>query len=115
MGSIAGKDIDMTVAIESTVVECVRQVCAHNDLACEVSTNSSLVDTLGLDSLRFVDLTVSLEDALGIEAFPMQAWVDRQHATEPPRFRVIDLVRECERIIAGCGASQSCAEDTHVD
>lgn len=43
-----------------------------------------LIEDLGLDSLKFVDLTVALEDALGICEFPMQDWVDRQLEREAP-------------------------------
>jgi len=41
-----------------------------------VLLESRLVEDLGLDSLRFVDLTVGLEEVFGFEEFPMQEWVD---------------------------------------
>ena len=39
-----------------------------------------LVEDLGLDSLKFVDLTVGIEDELGLDEFPMQDWVDDELA-----------------------------------
>ena len=44
----------------------------------EIQSSSLLVDDLGLDSMKFVDLTVALEKALGIGVFPMQDWVDER-------------------------------------
>jgi acyl carrier protein len=44
----------------------------------ELTSATRLVEELGIDSLRFIDLTVLLEDALEIDEFPMQAWVDAQ-------------------------------------
>jgi acyl carrier protein len=44
----------------------------------QIRAESSLLHDFGIDSLKFVDLTVNLEDGFGIETFPMQAWVDRQ-------------------------------------
>src|SRR5215203_1339111 len=37
-----------------------------------IDEDSLLIDDLGLDSLKFVDLTLRLEEALGVEEFPMQ-------------------------------------------
>jgi acyl carrier protein len=55
----------------------------------------SLVEDLGIDSLKFVDLTVALEDAFELDEFPMQAWVDREAHKEAPRFTVLALARAC--------------------
>lgn len=43
-----------------------------------LSEHTKLVEDLGLDSLKFVDLTVNLEDALGIAELPMQEWIDAE-------------------------------------
>lgn len=48
--------------------------------AASIHRDAHLIEDLGLDSLKFVDLTVGLEDALGIDEFPMQDWVDTQLA-----------------------------------
>jgi acyl carrier protein len=61
--------------------------------------DSLLVDDLGLDSLKFVDLTVGLEEALGIEVFPMQDWVDEQSANHKP-LSVGELAQVCARVVA---------------
>jgi hypothetical protein len=42
----------------------------------EVRESSLLIEDLGLDSLKFVDLTLSLERVLPTSEFPMQYWVD---------------------------------------
>ena len=54
--------------------------CAPSAKGRELDSETLLIEELGLDSLKFVDLTVALEDALGIEEFPMQEWVDEELA-----------------------------------
>jgi acyl carrier protein len=44
----------------------------------EINEESLLIEELGLDSMKFVDLTVNLEDALHISELPMQAWIDEE-------------------------------------
>lgn len=67
-----------------------------------IGEQSLLIEDVGLDSLRFVDLTVALEDALQIAEFPMQDWVDAQVAADLP-LTVGALVLECERLVAATG------------
>ena len=64
-----------------------------------IGEHSLLIEDVGLDSLRFVDLTVALEDALRIPEFPMQEWVDAQVEGDRP-LTVGALVLECERLVA---------------
>lgn len=64
-----------------------------------IDEQSLLIEDVGLDSLRFVDLTVGLEDALQIPEFPMQDWVDAQVEAGRP-LTVGALVLECERLVA---------------
>lgn len=69
----------------------------------------SLVDDLRIDSLMFVDLTVLLEQELGVAEFPMQRWMDSETLGRDPRYTVESLVRECMRVAppsTGYGASQ---------
>jgi acyl carrier protein len=54
-----------------------------------------LIDEIGLDSLKFVDLTVRLEEAFGLSEFPMQEWIDEQLASGRP-LTLGELVRACE-------------------
>jgi acyl carrier protein len=44
---------------------------------------ADLVVELGLDSLRFVDLTLAIEDEIGV-TFPMQEWVDERLESDAP-------------------------------
>lgn len=53
-----------------------------------VEPDTSIVDDLGFDSLDFVDLTLELESAMGLEEFPIQQWADIQMDQAPPRFTV---------------------------
>jgi acyl carrier protein len=61
---------------------------------------TSLVHDMGLDSVDFMGLTVDLEDALALDSFPMEAWVERQKATREPPFAVRDLVEFCTALHA---------------
>lgn len=64
--------------------------------AAQIRADSSLLDDFGIDSLKFVDLTVNLEDGFGIETFPMQAWVDRQ-LDAGSRLTVAELATACRQ------------------
>ena len=67
-----------------------------------IQPHRELIMDLGLDSLKFVDLTVALEHALGVEEFPMQAWVDARIASNEP-LTVASLERACEAaLLAPC-------------
>lgn len=61
----------------------------------EIRPESSLIDDLALDSLKFVDLTLALEEAFGLSEFPMQEWVDLEAQKTPPAFTVSALARAC--------------------
>lgn len=69
----------------------------------DVTKASRLVEDLGLDSLRFVDLTMALERELGLDEFPMQEWVDDQLERDEV-MTLGGLVRACEQVVAGGGA-----------
>lgn len=56
-----------------------------------------LVDDIGLDSMSFVDLTVSIESAFGIAEFPMQDWLDRRYELDEP-ITLEALARACHAL-----------------
>jgi hypothetical protein len=58
-----------------------------------------LIEDLGLDSLKFVDLTLSLERVLPTSEFPMQYWVDSRIESGLP-LNVGGLVEECAAILS---------------
>ena len=60
------------------VVQSVTLIATRHGFKGVVEDSVSIIDALGLDSLRMVDLTVELEDRLGVAAFPMQDWVDAE-------------------------------------
>lgn len=65
------------------------------------SPGAHLIDDLGLDSLKFVDLTVELETAFGMDEFPMQAWLDERWEDGLP-ITLGALVEACrERLAPG--------------
>ena len=57
-----------------------------------------LIDDVGLDSLKFVDLTVGIEKAFGFQEFPMQEWIDEQLVAGRP-LSVGELARACEALL----------------
>lgn len=71
-----------------------------------VRRDQLLVEDLGLDSLKFVDLTVALEEMLGLPRFPMQEWVDAQIEHGLP-LSVAELVEACERQVSSAGRSDA--------
>jgi acyl carrier protein len=70
-----------------------------------IHRDTSVVDDLGIDSLRLVELTLALEGELGIAEFPMQDWVDAEVTRTDRRFTVGSLVAACLNI-AGDRAAQ---------
>lgn len=66
-----------------------------------IGLDTSLVDDLALDSIRFVDLAVALEEALGIPEFPLQGWIDAELASpDETRFTVRSLLEYCRRAVS---------------
>lgn len=63
-----------------------------------------LVDELGVDSLKFVDLTVGLEEALGLDVLPMQEWVDAQMQANRP-LSIGELVAACQSALSRADGS----------
>ena len=65
----------------------------------DIQPESSLIYDLSFDSLRFVDLTVALEDELFCAIFPMQDWIDLQLNGAVGAFTVESLVNFSQLLI----------------
>jgi acyl carrier protein len=61
----------------------------------QLRPEASLVDDLGLDSIRFVDLAVALEDVFLIPEFPMQDWYDSESSRAADSFTLGSLAILC--------------------
>jgi acyl carrier protein len=72
----------------------------------QIVDSMSLIDDLGLDSMKFVDLTVGLEEALGIPEFPMQDWIDGLVA-DGARIDVAALTEACVAVVFAQRQSES--------
>jgi acyl carrier protein len=57
--------------------------------------DSRLIEDLGLDSFKIVELTVRIEDAFGLAEFDMQAWVD-ERVESGEALTVGSLARACQ-------------------
>ena len=66
-----------------------------------------MIEDLGLDSLCFVDLTLALEERLGLDEFPMQQWADQEGRKKGPKFTVNALARRCAELVAEKHARRS--------
>jgi acyl carrier protein len=55
----------------------------------------SLVDDLGLDSVRFIELTLEIEQALGLDELPLQRWSDLEAARAGERYTIRSLIAFC--------------------
>ena len=62
-------------------------------------SEASLVEDLGLDSLKLVDLVLALEDRLGVGELPIQEWLDQQQADRTAGFTVGSLVDACCELV----------------
>jgi acyl carrier protein len=65
---------------------------------------SLLIEELGVDSLKFVELTVGLEAALALEEFPMQQWIDERMSRDQP-LTVQALVSVCDQLLRSRASS----------
>jgi acyl carrier protein len=71
----------------------------------DVQLDTSLIDDLGLDSIKLVGLSVALEDAFDISDFPMQDWSDEEAQRTGGRFTVASLVTACLRCVQARGGT----------
>lgn len=81
-----------------TVRDLVAQITSTPIDPTEIGPSTSLVLDLGLTSLKIVDLTLALEEAFGLDEFPIQEWMDRESAKKEQGFAVQSLVAECDRL-----------------
>ncbi len=63
----------------------------------EITPETSIVEELGLDSLKLLELTLAIETNLALTDFPMQDWYDAEAAKDGARFTVESLAGACER------------------
>jgi acyl carrier protein len=87
------------------VLERIRPVLAQiaddgSASAIPIDFDTNVVTDLGLTSLKVVDLTLSLEDALGLGEYPIQEWIDEERAKEERGFTVRSIVEKCANLIA---------------
>jgi acyl carrier protein len=88
----------LVAAVSSVLIH----ICEDYARDVDVRLESSLVHDLGFDSLMFVDLTVMLEERLGIEEFPMRAWADAERARENGRgYTFQSLLCACAEALQG--------------
>jgi acyl carrier protein len=66
----------------------------------DIHVDSSLIEDLLLDSLRFVDLMGAIAAAFDLDEFPMQAWVDSEQDRDGKRFTVSSLADACKSELA---------------
>ena len=60
----------------------------------------SLVDDLGIDSTRFVELAIALENELAREEFPIEKWFDEETRRPGERYTIESLVDVCLQWLA---------------
>ncbi len=78
------------------VADEVAQLLADHGVRREdVQPETSLVDDLGMDSMKFLDLTVALERRLGLRELPMQRWQDDEALKPGRRYTVRALAATC--------------------
>jgi len=66
----------------------------------DIRNSTSIVEDLGFDSLRLIDLTLAIEGEFGIRTFPIQAWYDTEALVSGKRFTVGSLVNACGKCLA---------------
>jgi len=85
---------DLVATVTDAVRYSLELDLAHSELRPEASLLA-----LGMDSITAVDLTVALEQALGIAAFPIQDWADAESARSEPRFTIASLIATCAALL----------------
>jgi acyl carrier protein len=78
--------------LRSVLTPLVREVGLTPD---DIHADSSLIEDLQLDSLRFVDLMGAIASAFDLDEFPMQVWVDSEQDRDGKRFTVGSLADSC--------------------
>ncbi|HMI93235.1 MAG TPA: phosphopantetheine-binding protein [Polyangiales bacterium] len=85
-------------AVQAAVLRALRRVCESEgfDPAALISS-ASLVHDMRMDSLVFVEVTVALEEELGVAAFPLQSWADEEALRAEGAYTLGSLVAFAER------------------
>jgi hypothetical protein len=63
----------------------------HGAASGEVGAATSVVDDLGLDSVRLLEFACALEDELGLADVDLQEWLDAEGTREGKRFTLGSL------------------------
>jgi len=93
----------MDASTQHRVFEIVRRELARivreqgSERVADIGMATSLTADLGLDSISFIEVAVSLEKALAVDELPLNAWSDRESERDEPRFTVGSLVELCQR------------------
>ena len=88
-------------AVQAAVLRALRRVCESEgfDPAALISS-ASLVRDVRMDSLAFVEVTVALEEELGVASFPLQSWADEEALKPEGAYTLGSLVQFSERLVA---------------
>jgi acyl carrier protein len=98
----------MTPWTEARVLEAVRDAITpllERSTPAHVTMDASLVDDLGLDSLKFIDLALALESRLGVP-MRMEEWIGREELAQDKRFTVGSAVRFCLEKLRDAGVTR---------
>lgn len=93
----------MDTSAQHRVFEIVRRELARIvreqglELVTDIGMATCLTADLGLDSISFVEVAVTLEKALELDELPLNAWSDQESERDEPRFTVGSLVELCQR------------------
>jgi acyl carrier protein len=87
-------------SILRTLLSDMHQEEALQQILSAMSMETSLVEDMDIDSMRFVDLTVALEKELNLPEFPMQDWVDEEEIKQDKRYTVRSLVDYCLKLLS---------------
>ena len=98
MARVSGESCDRESFVE-VVVRSLKK--ANGRIATwSIDESTSIVDDLGFDSLKMIDLVFALEEEIGVSEFPLQLWCDREAAKmNAARFTVGSLVSQVMRCV----------------
>ena len=97
--SSTSSDLGPGRAVEAAVLRALRRVCEAEGFDPTALVSSvSLVHDMRMDSLVFVEVTVALEEELGVAGFPLQSWADEESIKPGTAYTLGSLVAFAERI-----------------
>jgi len=84
---------------EKVSLQVRRALAEVSRLACpeDIRPSMSLIDDLAIDSVKLIELTVALEDSLGVDECPLREWLDASDA-DTSAYTVATLVANCVRL-----------------